>query len=171
MIVYVILYYSFLRNRIDIWDTLEHELTHALFAVLTFNRIDSISAGGKGGEVKYSGRGNNILITLSPYFFPTFLIVFLPLKVILAEPYIKYWFFIAGVLTCYYILSTIKESHINQTDLRVYGLIYSYLLIMVLNILILGSIGVYFLYSGETVYTLWSKTLIALKDNLFSFFG
>ena len=50
---------------------LEHESTHALFALLTFHPIVGFRASlGRGGEVRFIGRGN-WLITAAPYFFPT----------------------------------------------------------------------------------------------------
>ena len=53
------------------FSTLEHELTHALFALLTFHRVKSIkTTWNRGGSMSFEG-GGNWLITIAPYFFPT----------------------------------------------------------------------------------------------------
>ena len=54
--------------------TLEHELTHALFAVLTLNRVTSLSAQQGSGHLAYEGPGN-WLVSLAPYFFPAFCVL------------------------------------------------------------------------------------------------
>ena len=53
------------------FSTLEHELTHAIFAILSLNRVTGLNATGReGGVTHYQGYGNWV-ITLAPYFVPT----------------------------------------------------------------------------------------------------
>ena len=50
---------------------LEHELTHMVFAILTFHSPHDINVQrGVGGNFIYTGHGN-WLIYIAPYFFPT----------------------------------------------------------------------------------------------------
>ena len=54
---------------------MEHELTHMLFAVLTFHKPRGLDVNQDvGGSFSFEGKGN-WLIALAPYFFPTFLFV------------------------------------------------------------------------------------------------
>src|SRR5262245_39127376 len=69
---YAVVWYLLLRRRTvgNFVVTFEHELTHAIFAWLTFHRVVGFRAGSSsGGHVRYVGRGN-WLIAVAPYFFP-----------------------------------------------------------------------------------------------------
>ena len=167
--IYFFIYIILIRGKITIWDTLEHELTHALFAILTFNKIDSIAVNKSGGEVRYSGQGRNFLITLSPYFFPTFLILILPLKLLIAIEYKFIMDIIIGFLFLYYVLSTVKEAHFKQPDLHIFGLFYSYSFIIAANILILSSVVILEYRNWQNLIAIWQdtyKNLILFWQNL-----
>ena len=59
-----------MRIRRGVAETFEHELTHILFALLTFHPVQSMSINdGGGGNMSFRGKGN-WLIALAPYFFP-----------------------------------------------------------------------------------------------------
>jgi Peptidase M50B-like len=104
--------------------TLEHELTHALFALLTFNRITRLSAARGSGETEYEGRAN-WLISLAPYFFPTFCV--LPLVALhLAVPAAKTWLLgLLGITLGLHLHGTAQELHRAQPDLHRHGLLAS----------------------------------------------
>jgi hypothetical protein len=99
---------------------LEHELTHALFAVLTLHRVESLHATrGEGGYLQASGQGN-WLITLSPYFFPTWCVLPL-LLVTMAKPTWRPWAEgLLGLALVLHIEGSRREFHPQQTDLRKY---------------------------------------------------
>ena len=100
--------------------TLEHELTHALFALLTFNRVTRLSAARGSGETEYEGRAN-WLISLAPYFFPTFCV--LPLVALhLAVPAAKPWLLgLLGITLGLHLHGTAQELHRAQPDLHRHG--------------------------------------------------
>ena len=50
------------------FSTLEHELTHALFALITFHKVNGIQTTASQGGVIEIQNGNNWLIIISPYF-------------------------------------------------------------------------------------------------------
>jgi hypothetical protein len=104
--------------------TLEHELTHAFFALLTFNRVTRLSAARGGGELEYEGRAN-WLISLSPYFFPTFCL--LPLLALhLAVPAAWPWLLgLLGFTLGLHVHGTAQELHRAQPDLHRHGLLAS----------------------------------------------
>lgn len=104
--------------------TLEHELTHAFFALLTFNRVTRLSAARGGGEMEFEGRAN-WLISLSPYFFPTFCL--LPLVALhLAVPGAQSWLLgLLGLTLGLHLHGTAQELHRGQPDLHRHGLLAS----------------------------------------------
>jgi Peptidase M50B-like len=104
--------------------TLEHELTHALFAVLTFNRVTRLTAARGSGELEYLGRGN-WLISLAPYFFPSFCV--LPLVALhLARPPAQPWLLgLLGYTLAMHLHGTATEIHRHQPDLQRSGLVAS----------------------------------------------
>ena len=59
------------RIRNEWFSTLEHELTHCLFAVAMGNRVTGMRVTAlEGGHMQYVGT-SSWLIDISPYFFPT----------------------------------------------------------------------------------------------------
>ena len=120
---------------------LEHELTHMVFAILTFHSPHDINVQrGVGGNFIYTGHGN-WLISLAPYFFPTssaiviLLGVFYPLMGQALPP--LYWA-ILGVMTGYHLISTLDEIHLGQTDFKVAGYLFTILFLPTANLIFYG---------------------------------
>ncbi len=129
--------YLIFHRRFAVWGTMEHELTHALTALLFLRRVRSISAGEKHGETEFSGRGSAV-ITLTPYFLPTLALLPLGLRPLLAPAYRSWVDLLLGSLFLYYLISNLRESHPAQPDLRRHGLFFSYSVILPLNLLLLS---------------------------------
>lgn len=119
-------WFMFRRAAWGSWfSTLEHELTHAIVALITFHPVKSIRASwNRGGSMSYYGKGN-WLITLSPYFFPT-LSVLAILLLSLSGIDVKWSGALIGVTLAYNITSTCRETHSGQTDLRETGFLFSW---------------------------------------------
>jgi hypothetical protein len=119
---------------------LEHELTHALFAWLTFHRVVGFRATlRRGGHVRYTGRGN-WLISIAPYFVPTLSIVAIAVLNWLPAPYLAYGSAGLGATFAYHLLSTWSETHRHQTDLQEVGLVFSAVFLLAANALVYGLI-------------------------------
>lgn len=135
---YFLLWSLWFKNSVmgQWFSTLEHELTHAVFAILSLNRVTGLNATGhSGGVTQYQGYGNWI-ITLSPYFVPTLgLIVLLVLSLAKAshQPTLL---FVMGVSMAYHLQSTWHETHSEQTDLKESGWIFVWLFLPTANLLI-----------------------------------
>lgn len=74
---YLLLWGLLLSRRVmgSLFSTFIHELTHALFAWLTFNSVSDLKlTWHKGGSIKVHGHPH-WLITLAPYIFPTLSVV------------------------------------------------------------------------------------------------
>ena len=112
-----------------LFSTFEHELTHALFAMLTFHRVVGFRATWRsGGHVRFMGSGN-WLIALAPYFFPT-LSVFAAVVILVAPPHLtEALWVVLGATVSYHLTSTKRELHREQRDLQSVGFIPSLLFI------------------------------------------
>ena len=116
-----------------------HEMTHALFCLLSRARIYRIRISSREGFVEHSG--HNIAITLSPYCFPLYLLAasgICALTQWLAPGYVPeaLWAGVFGALLFFHILSTLDALlSVAQPDVAAYGRFFSYWLILCLNLL------------------------------------
>ncbi len=131
----------FRRSRFTPLLTLEHELTHVLFAWLTFHRVTSLRVTlMKGGRVSYVGTGN-WLIAVAPYFWPTASLMAMALVWLLpggitrmiGEAFI-------GATLAWNVTSTLRETHGEQTDLQKVGGIFSFMFLPAANLIAAGTI-------------------------------
>jgi hypothetical protein len=119
---------------------LEHELTHALFAWLTFHRVVGFRASlRRGGHVRYLGRGN-WLISIAPYFVPTLSIIAIAVLYWMPDRYLAWGSGALGATFSYHLLSTWTETHRHQSDLREVGLLFSAVFLTAANALVYGLI-------------------------------
>lgn len=108
----------------------EHELTHALFAVLSFHRVDGLYiTREEGGSMHSYGQGN-WLITLSPYFFPTLCLPAVLLLWISAPGLRSCFEAFLGVCAVMHVEASLKEFHLEQSDLKKYGQMRSWALVL-----------------------------------------
>ena len=136
VVTYVVVARWLERIRIfgTFFSTLEHELTHALVATLTFHRVLSIhSTWRSGGHIKIRGQGN-WLITLSPYFLPTISLLLLPIVVVAPRPLSWAVLSLQGVSWAYHLWSTIRETHRQQSDLEKAGWVFSWIFLPTANL-------------------------------------
>lgn len=129
---------AFTQDPLEFLDTLEHELTHALFGYLTGHPPISLKATlRKGGNVVLGGR--NPFIVLSPYTVPLFAsIAALALPLLSAEARdLGRWLWPA--LLGSYLFRWFREMHPGQSDFAEYGMVFSFLFIAFwLPLLLLG---------------------------------
>lgn len=128
------------KKRQGWFSTLEHELTHALFALITFHPVTGIkTTDTQGGVIHFTG-GNNWLIMVSPYFFPTFSFLCILLFWLLE---IENNFTANAILGCtmaYHLISTKHELHKEQTDLQETGFLFSWIFLPGANIISYGML-------------------------------
>lgn len=134
----------FLRNTgTSSFAIFEHEITHMLFALLTFHKPVSLEVHrNKGGSFGYQGEGN-WLISLAPYFFPTF-----PLLIMLGtllysftnQPVPDVFLIILGFATGYHICTIIASLHPQQTDFKQAGFLFTLLFLPAANLICYGII-------------------------------
>jgi hypothetical protein len=139
----------FLLGRLRLvrfWCTLEHELTHALFAWLTFVPVLELrstdgslqSDDDSEGHVRLGG--NNWLISIGPYFFPTASAALMAAIWALAAQPTTLARGLLGAATAYSIASTWQETHRHQVDLRQVGFAFCWLFLPGANLLCYGML-------------------------------
>ena len=116
---------------------LGHELTHALWGLLFGARPSDVRVSESGGSVKLSK--SNVVITLAPYFFPfyTFLVIIVALVTyafMRPLPFLPLWLFAIGFTWAFHVLFTLETLSRRQPDVRLYGRIFSWAVILIVNI-------------------------------------
>ena len=142
--VYFIVWRLFIRFwRTTLLSTLEHELTHALFAVLTLHRVVGMrTTWNSGGHLKFMGRGN-WLITVAPYFFPTVCFVLILLAAIVPPLRSSIVDALIGAAFAYHVTSTMRETHPGQTDLQSSGFLFCFAFLPTANLISNGLVLAY----------------------------
>ncbi len=136
---YILLWHAVLKRlNTSYLSTLEHELTHSIFALLTWNKVRGLKVTNRdGGHVVIAGAGN-WLIDVAPYFFPT-LTVALLFIIPFFRPLNDFWSqSILGFSLVYHLISTWDETHSEQTDLIKAGKIFCWLFLPTSNLALLG---------------------------------
>lgn len=134
--------------------TLEHESTHAIFALLTWHSIVGFRASlGQGGEVRFAGTGNWLIIA-APYFFPTAAILLFLLAFFLPFAGLPWQSLLLGVALAYHLISTYRETHRDQSDLKDLGKLFCWLFLPAANLMVTGLL-IAFSYSGSDGISTW----------------
>jgi hypothetical protein len=159
---------------LDFVDTLEHELTHALFGYLTFTPPQSLSATLKeGGEVQLAR--SNLFIALGPYFFPLWTMILFAIGFGLRDNLQWKWSLLLGFFLGSFVYRISKEFRFYQTDLQVYGFLFSSLLTFNLGLLLLGMLlhtrhilDIHWLWQSIPQTSLYFQKIFTwIKDHLF----
>lgn len=144
--VYAFIWYFLLRKRgRGVWDTFEHELAHAIFCVLLFKKVrafhadSEVSKEGYLGYVSHEGATGfrETLITLAPYFFPTYTVFLLLIRLMVAESYLQYFDVVVGASFSYHLISTWQEFGFHQQDIKSQTKFFSVVFIILANIIII----------------------------------
>ncbi len=118
-----------------------HELTHALWGLMTFSKIGKIKVSSKGGSCVVSNPG--IMTTLAPYFVPFYLVVLVAIRLIVGliwdmSEYELWWLGGIGFTYGFHLTFTVKAlTEVAQSDIAEYGKFFSCVLIILLNLFIL----------------------------------
>lgn len=152
----IILYIALLSRRLTFLENLIHELTHMLFAAITFQKIRGLYVTSTSGVVDILSDRRSTLVTLAPYFFPLLTILLLCFFAL-----VEFQFSRQIVLISYlwYMISTIKHLLKRTGELSSTG-VPGYLAVLILNFWIS-----YFILSW-CVFIDFNQTLIMFYDGL-----
>jgi len=122
---------------------LGHEIMHVFATWLCGGKVSSFKVSSKGGSVKTSK--SNFFISLSPYFFPAYVLLFsLIFGVINAfydtESYLNIFMFALGLSLAFHFVMTIEMLKKKQPDIIQTGLLVSINAIYIVNLTILAAI-------------------------------
>ena len=131
----------FLLPRPSRTYVLGHELTHAMWALMMGGGVGKLKVGRNGGHVELTK--TNFVITLAPYFFPfyTFFVIaayYLAGIWLEVEPYMAWWLGAVGFTWAFHITFTLNMLADRQPDIQEHGRIFSYVIICLMNVLVIG---------------------------------
>ncbi len=135
----MLLLYAWKRKSLDTLYVFAHEMTHALVGLCCFAKIHCIHIDKHSGYVQLSKE--NVLITLSPYCLPFYLLLSALLYGLLSlffDEFLPFylWAGLFGAATAFHILKTIDTLlGASQPDTRIYGRVFSYWFIACMNLL------------------------------------
>lgn len=120
---------------------LAHELTHAIWALIMGARVSRLRVSARGGSVTVSK--TNWLITLAPYFFPFYTLLVLLLYFLLGwfhdlRPYEPLALALVGFTYAFHVTFTLAMLTVRQPDIIEHGRLFSYTVILLLNVLGVG---------------------------------
>lgn len=154
-------------------ETLEHEMTHTLFAMATLHPVHGIEIKEEGGgSMTFSGEGN-WLIAIAPYFFPltAFTMVFFTIAIKHAIGYSPDWVYVGlGMTVCYNLFSFAEQLHPRQTDFKVAGYLFTICFLPGANCLSFGTIFAFAERGGDGVLFFYRLLWYYLRQNFHQFF-
>lgn len=118
-----------------------HEFTHALAVILSRGKVSAFHVSSKGGHIATDTV--NWYIALSPYFVPLYTLIWMALWLITSywwpeiNQYETVLFFGIGMTLGFHITFTIGMIHKEQTDLIGQGWVFSFVVIIGINVFIL----------------------------------
>jgi hypothetical protein len=116
---------------------LGHEFTHALAAMLAGGKVSAFQVSARGGHVVTDRV--NWWITLAPYFIPIYALIWMALWLSVdfwypLRAYQPILYFGLGIFWCFHLTFTVSMFHFGQTDLSSQGLIFSTVIILMINL-------------------------------------
>ena len=145
--VYAIIWKLVFSRQQGTWfSTLEHELT-VFFCITNLPSSDWFQSNLQSRWPHEVRRKGNWLISISPYFFPTFSVVLLVILSLLPSDKLTISSTILGVSIGYHIISNINQLHGGQTDLHKVGRLFALLFLPTANIICYAGI-LAFAYGG-----------------------
>jgi hypothetical protein len=114
-----------------------HELSHAIAGILSGAKIKKFNVGRESGRIVLTK--DNIWITLAPYFFPIYTFAIIIIYIFLGwfidiKQFYGYFLFLTGFSIAFHAALTIYIISVEQSDLKIYGIFFSYVIIFIVNI-------------------------------------
>lgn len=131
------------KHKLIFYMTFEHELTHNIWAMLTFNKPTGFHVNQDGSGLFQFEMGSNysrIFITLAPYFFPTSCMIWLLFYEFFKPEYHFIYFSLMGIFFGYQFFRIQDDFGSHQTDIQKFGMLISLLFIIPMYIIFFGAI-------------------------------
>jgi hypothetical protein len=146
------------RRLLSFANTLHHEATHLVLALLFLRRPRAFVVQELQGHVTFNGDDRNFLISLGPNFVPIAAMLWLPIGMISRADWINAYVAVLGLLTGYGVGQNLSDFHPQQPDICGVGVPFSILFCAAMSMMLVGFIlavaatgfggGMHFLQSG-----------------------
>lgn len=157
------------RRRRGAAETMEHEMTHVLFALLTFHPVKNVEVNDNGsGTTVFRGKAT-WLVALAPYFFPLCTVamaIFAYCYETVSQTKPEWIPICLGACFGYNVYAFAQEIHIHQTDFKVAGWIFTLCFLPVANLLNFGMLFAFAERGIPGIFFFW-KTFIYYCQHLF----
>lgn len=131
---------SFKHNLTVYYPTKIHESTHEFFIFITGRKMSGFNINGdSSGQVTYIEKGN-ILIILSPYFFPLLALPLIIVRFFIIDKFLLYFDIILGIVLSFHIFCFYRDTHRHQTDIKSVGYLFSFVFILFMHLINFGII-------------------------------
>lgn len=153
---------------------LGHELTHAIAALISLGKVQALRIDLNGGYVETDA--DNLFIALSPYFVPLWmccwLLILWAANAIYPFEEWRAWFYAGlGFWWCFHLYWTLWVIPREQPDMLENGLLFSLLLIMVMNIgILLGILCCFGVLDPATYAQDFLTAALHIGDSLCAFY-
>jgi len=136
VIVFIPVWFIWVKKN-NFFSVFEHEFTHLVAGLVFFKKPVGFLVKENGEGATYLC-GENFIITLAPYFFPTFVCGLLIVSLVIDTRFANYYFALLGIFTSYHILSTFKEFSYHQPDIKKRGMVFSTIFLLFANVIFYG---------------------------------
>ena len=162
-----ILIKGMVRNNLTWLETFSHEFTHTIVALCFFRRIHSFNAGEGSGVIYTSGTDtiSHVPVSLAPYCFPVFTYMLLAIRCLIVSQGLCVFDVLVGLTLALHVHCFLTQTGSYQTDINQFPLPFSYLYIIVMNILNICIIWVAF-FPQYNLYTSFWRMLCAQWEQL-----
>lgn len=164
-VIYIPIHFNKKINKIiGYLYVISHELTHALFAIITGNAIKKIHISSKNGYVSFKDKPTKIT-AIAPYIFPFYNFIFAISYIIItaiSKKKIFYFFLVTqSFFLSFHIFNTIEAISINQKDFKMIApRLISVIIIILINLFILSIVLLLFSPSAKTNIAIFIKYCI-----------
>jgi hypothetical protein len=146
-IFYVLIYALVFRGKYSrkFYEHLKHESAHSMVGYIFLRRTrklvvnpEATYAGEETSQVAYLNlSGPDFLVSLAPYYFPSFTIPLLIIRLFVSSPIHKVIDFLIGFTLAFHYISLKNEFGLKQDDIKEMGLMFSIVVTCILNIVFL----------------------------------
>lgn len=151
------IFQRFFHKNIKFLETVSHEWSHTIVALLTFRRVHSFHAEEGTGMVYTSGPEtfSHIPLSLAPYCLPVVTYLLLAIRCLVSIYSLWIFDILVGITLCFYLYCFKHQTGSYQTDINRYPLHVSYLFIWTCRIINTAIILVSFFPNYNVFTSFW----------------
>lgn len=181
-----IILYEIIFKRLFGFSTFEHELSHAIIALLFFRKVTKfVVTRYNGGYIEssegFGGKVGNHFISLGPYFLPTFTLISILIRPLLPVTWFPWFDIWIGITFSYQTMNNFDELKDNwskkwfrlagsgeytETDIGKEGYIFSFTMIIALKLLLISML-MFIIVGDYSILLEWLRIIWRQSINFF----